>query len=203
MCYSCFNIEENEQICILQCNPQECLFLDEEKCECVPDPVCETEKFCGGDIENCGCKEKDGGGWCTALTGDSIKTWKFAYLYDSIRYDTAASLAEVFEFMLQYIYDYPMVLYDYRLDHFLITFYEEDLSYENYDYFKDMHVYTWEFDNLIQPTKIIYTKPDEYWPYRGLDEFERKIIKLSPDTLITTWHEGIFPGWIVLVPNDG
>ncbi len=71
------DVTVDEWACILNCNPAECLVLDEEDCECVIDPICEAENFCGGDVEDFRCKEKDGGSCCTALTGDSIKTWKF------------------------------------------------------------------------------------------------------------------------------
>jgi hypothetical protein len=111
MYYSCDNGDGDDWICMRNCNPALCLILDEAECICVSDIECMREKFCGGDVQNCGCKEQDGGSWCSALTGDSIKTWKFAYAFDSIRYDT---LTEVWEYM----YASPGAFqYVYRLDH--------------------------------------------------------------------------------------
>jgi hypothetical protein len=60
--------------------------------------------------------------------------------------------------------------------------------------------YTWKFDDVSQPSKIIYKR--EYTVnYPGWHEFERKIIKLNSDTIILTWpDENEFKGWIAYVP---
>ena len=73
MHYACDNGDGEKWICIRNCNPALCLILNEEECKCVSDVECVREKFCGGDVENCICKEEDGGNWCSALTGYSIK----------------------------------------------------------------------------------------------------------------------------------
>ena len=175
--------------CILNCNPNECLVLDEENCECVTDPVCEAEKFCGGDLEDCKCKEKDGGSWCTALTSDSIKTWTYAFAYDSLKNEI------ITDDIINYIW---FCLHGghfrYRLDH---TYYEWCAP-------PPTSVFTWEFDTVHQPKKIIYNCLERYGnPCTILDEYERIIIKLNSDTLILSWpYENEFKGWIAYVPYD-
>lgn len=176
---SCLGPEPDKYICILNCNPGECLLLDEENCECVSDLDCVTEKFCGGDVAECGCREEDGGDWCTALTGDSIKTWKFAYVYDSWNKDTITSPWSF------YYDDLNALSYIYRLDNIYI----ESLEFE------DPFIYSWKFDDVNQPTKIIYRRFD----HSSSDE--RDLIKLTADSLILDYREdGIF-GQIVYVPE--
>jgi len=173
--------------CILNCNTNECLVLDEENCECVPDPVCEAVKFCGGNLEDCICKEEDGGSWCTALTGDSIKTWIFAFAYDSVE-------NEIITDMMKLMFGgFHGCFYRYRLDH---NYYQWCAP--------PAEVFSWKFDDVLHPDKIIYHCIErEGYPCTILYEFERKIIKLNSDTLILSWpFQNEFKGYIAYIPYE-
>jgi len=180
---------------MLYCNPSECLMLDEEKCECVKDFECIYEKYCEVDLdlEDCICQMGDGGIWCSALTGDSIKTWEFVYAYDTIMNDTLEKL----NYWWHQLWDTPEGLYQYRVDHDYVRYRDDENCISH-----DPDPYRWEFDDPFQPAKIMYARIINRSSYNIPHEFERRIIKLNPDTLITTWREGEFPGWILLVPND-
>jgi len=183
--YSCYN-EVGEYICILNCNPAECLVLDEEKCKCVLDRACLAEKFCGGDIEDCKCKEEEGGSWCKALTGDSIKVWRYGRI-DSLIYENIGSNYNPY-------FDRKRGIRSvYRLDHI----YSEPGVYENKF---SPFLSSWEFDNVIHPKKIIYRhiKSSEY-PKVGYYE-ELDIIKLTPDTLILSCYNESRKAWLIYVP---
>jgi len=191
--YSCYDSLNELGPCMLYCNPSECLILDAEKCACVKDFECIRKNYFGidqdADLGDCICEIEDGGAWCSFLTDDSIKTWKFVFAYDTLREDTLNGL-------YSYGWQDPAGLYQYTVSHGYIRDRGNDyrLSYEP-------DIYLWEFDNKLEPTKINYYSID----LRSLDQiraFERTIIKLNPDTLITTWREGEFPGWILLVPYE-
>lgn len=177
----------NKWKCTLNCNPAECYVLDEENCECVIDPICETESFCGGDIEDCRCKEEDGGSWCTVLTGDSIKTWKFAFAYDSTNNEIITDIGKYIWSCLQEAF------FRYQLDHTYLEWCEPPAE-----------VFSWKFDNVHNPEKIKYHCLErEGYPCTILYEYERTIIKLNSDTLILSWpFENEFKGWIAYIPYD-
>ena len=174
--------------CIRYCNPNECQVLNEKKCICVTDPVCEAEKekFCGGDLGDCKCKEEDGGSWCSALTGDSIKTWKFAFAYDTLNNEI------ITDDIMEYIW--ANLQGSYRIDH---IYYSGGGS-------STPEVFSWKFDNMHQPLKIQFNCIERYGqPCWTPIEYERTIIKLNTDTLILTWPWGNeLKGWIAYIPND-
>jgi hypothetical protein len=173
--------------CMLNCNTNECLVLDEENCRCVPDPVCEAEKFCGGNLEDCKCHKEDGGSWCSALTGDSIKTWIFTYAYDSLN-DEIITGIDITNYIWACIYE---GYFRYQLTHTYLELCGSPPEVSSWG------VFLWEFDNVTLPTKILYHR-ENYWR-----EFERTIIKLTADTLILTWPDKKeFNGWIAYVPQD-
>lgn len=179
--HSCSTPENELGKCLLNCNSAECLVLDEEECICVSDVDCIREEFCGGNQADCGCKDVDGGSWCTALTNDSIKTWKFAFFYDSL---TKKRELPLYFFHLAYDNDY---YYTYRLDNI----------YLEGDEYIDPYVFSWEFDDVSNPEKIIYRNmgyPDS-WPepvyFQELD-----IVQLNPDTLILTYRDNEYDGII-------
>ena len=188
LCHSCYNIEENDRICILNCNPEECLILDEENCECVIDRACLAEKFCDGDIEDCKCKEEDGGSWCEALTGDSIKVWFLYTRTDSLIWENIGTNYN------SYFDRKRGDLCIYRLDHI----YREPGIYEN-----NFGPFTssWEFDNVIYPKKIIYKhiQSSEYPPYDYYEELE--IVRLTPDTLILSYYNESKKAWLICIPE--
>ena len=169
--FSCDYSKNEELRCILNCNPAECFILDEEKCECVSDIECLREKFCRGDVEDCGCKEEDGGKWCIALTGDSIKTWKIVAIYNYFNDDTVSgSDLAWYSWASGFIY---------RLDH----------KYFEYSQPGEEHVvYLWEFDDVYNPTKIIYKYNSKNQPGYQPPDFETQLTSLNPDTLILTYH---------------
>lgn len=181
------NVPVEEWRCILNCNPNDCLVLDEEICECITDPICESEHFCGGDLDDCRCKEEDGGSWCTALTGDSIKTWTFAFAYDTIKNEI---ISDIWKYIWACLEGGK---FRYQLDHIYGGWCTDS-----------PRIYSWRFDNVHHPVKIIYgCIPTEDYPCIGQSEIERTIIKLNSDTLKLSWpYENEFKGWIAYVPYD-
>lgn len=170
--------------CILNCNTNKCLVLDEENCECVIDPDCELEKFCKGNPEDCKCTEKDGGSWCSALTDDSVKTWIFAFAYDSLNTKFITNIGDLF-------FTLGGSFVRYRLDHICREWYPGTNS-DNF---------SWEFDNMLKPTKILYRCIDmANVPCTNIFEFERDLIKLNQDTLILSFDQNAFLGWIAYIP---
>lgn len=182
---SCDYYEELKYVCILNCNPAECLILDEEKCECVRDPDCISERLCGGNINDCGCDEEDGGVWCSALTGDSLKTWVLASIYDSLTEEIISAKGHA--------------QYTYRLDQILIQ-YVPDFEY--------LSITSWKFDNVVYPGRIVYRCPtvfyfnSSYYPESDYYD-EKELIKLTADTLILTDVEGSITSiYIPDIPED-
>lgn len=194
MFYACYPIPEEKGSCILYCDPDDCLFLDEEKCECIKDFECIYDKyFPEVDLGDYECGAWDGGIWCSALTGDSIKIWESLYAYDTIHNDTIFN-PSIFEWYFS-TWNFPAGLYQYRVDH-VYKFCGDDpiCSW-------DPGLYSWKFDNLINPSKIIYHRIKYILPMTQND-YEITIIKLNQDTLITAWYDGNFTGWTLLVPYD-
>jgi hypothetical protein len=183
---SCYDPGEPELRCIRNCNPAEYLMLDEESCRCVLDPDALLELFCDGDLNDCVCKEEDGGNWCTALTGDSVKTWELVSAYNP---DTGDSL-NINELLVLYYGMGVRFLRTYRLDHILISITEETGPRPTHSSFGSRYL-TWEFDNVDDPEKIIYKEPVNHPIYNKTlvdlpEEYyeEKGLIKLTPDTLI-------------------
>jgi len=187
-----FMCEEPVEIirCTLNCDPNNCLVVDEENCECVTDPDCEAEKLLGEDLEDCTCAEADGGSWCTALTGDSIKTWIFLYAYDSTKNEVITELGEL-------MFIIGGEFFRYQRDHIYRRWWEGTGVTD---------IYSWEFDNNIQPTKILYKCIDRGPGYPCATnnfDYERDLIKLNSDTLILAWpYKNELNGWIAYVPYD-
>lgn len=183
---SCYDPGEPELRCIRNCNPAEYLMLDEETCRCVSDPDALLELFCDGDLDDCVCKEEDGGNWCTALTGDSIKTWEMVGAYnpktgDSLNIYEPLFLLGVMEARFLRIY---------RLDHIMISVAEHPGPRFRISAIGGRYL-TWDFDNVDDPGKIIYKEPINHPIYKKTlvdlpEEFyeEKGLIQLTADTLI-------------------
>jgi hypothetical protein len=184
--FSCYIPGEPELRCIRNCNPAEYLILDEESCRCVPDPDALLELFCDGDINDCVCKEEDGGNWCTVLTGDSVKTWELVSAYNP---ETEDSL-NIYELSFLYWGMGVRFLRIFRLDHILISITEETGPRPTQISFGSRYL-IWEFDNVDDLGKIIYKEPVNHPIYNKTlvdlpEEYyeEKRLIKLTTDTLI-------------------
>ena len=199
---SCYNPGEPELRCIRNCNPAEYLMMDEESCWCVPDPDALLELFCDGDLDDCVCKEEDGGNWCTALTGDSVKTWELVGAYNVYTGDSI----NIYWSPLFYGKSELRSISTYRLDHIMIGLLE--WAGPRFRTSSIMGGYlSWEFDDVDHPGKIIYKEPVNHPIYKKTlvelpEEYyeEKGLIKLTQDTLILL--EEIDTAAYIYVPAD-
>lgn len=193
--YSSCSIPEDKQgACVLNCDSRYCEYPDLEICECVKDVDCicnngikdddEIVIDCGGVCGLYCCDEENGAEWCGKLTNGLEKTWKMTYLIDRLTGDSLYS-GPLYDIIRNYSYSY-------QVDKFYIEHYSD----------RREAPFTWEFDNVEQPEKIIleYIGPGEV----HLSQGELPIVKITDDTLQLRYINNWFLGDkdMVLVPVD-
>ena len=168
-----FSCDKCDMVC-----ENDCEVVDEDACDCIIDLECQcsnglkdgNEEYidCGGDCEECGCSEEDSGIWCTYLTNDSIKTWKYGTIVniwtgDTITRDELTDAEK--EFRLSF-----------SVDH---TYYVDTISIEDSE---GLDRWTWRLDSggAIRPFYLILETKN---PFIDLKNIRYVMPKLDANTL--------------------